>query len=162
MDPNSLTNLDPKLRETYERVMGTSASAKSSAAAANSIPADQNPTEATPLPGTEAMPAPAPGAIPAPEPLDSLPSLGNSAPSPSPTGDVLSAPIAQSPLTSEQPQTVTINQPLPNPTAGNIITKPHGHMGLIRVFYILGAIVFFVIYVFFWMKIFNIKLPFLP
>jgi len=67
---------------------------------------------------------------------------------------VMATPFAQ----EQQPETVTISQPLPNPTAMNQINKPHGHAGLIKIFYILGAVVFFFIYVFFWVKIFNIKL----
>ena len=132
MDPNALSNLDPKLKETYEKVMGTN----------------------TASPAQSAPPTPVDGA---PTPIQE-----------NPNSDGLSAPI-QPPLpdnpaqSSESPQTVTINQPLPNPAAASsdIITKPQGgHGGLIKVFYVLGATVFFVIYIFFWMKIFNISLPF--
>ena len=113
MDPASLSNLDPKLRETYERVMGTTGSA-----------ASQPPVSPDAL------------STPAVDPI-----LANTA-------------------TPDQPQTVTIDQPLPNPAASNIITPPHGHGGLLKVFYVLGGVVFFVIYTIFCMKLLNVSLPF--
>ena len=157
MDPNSLTNLDPKLRETYERVMGTSTPAPTTPLpqAADATPAAT--TDIASKPATDALSTPV-----APDPTNPL-SPAEPMTSATPPSDGLSQPVvAESPLSQEQPQNVTINQPLPDPTAGVIINKPHGHMGLIRVFYILGAIVFFIIYMFFWIKIFNIKIPFLP
>lgn len=157
MDPNSLSNLDPKLRETYERVMGTT----SQPTVPIGQPADKAPDPAsastpsqsatTPSPTPNASPAVSP--MSAPSPIDAAPAVDNISTSATGT-DGLSAPV------NDQPQNVTINQPLPNPAASVILTKPHGHMGLIKVFYVLGATVFFVIYIFFWMKIFNIQLPF--
>ncbi|HSW47998.1 MAG TPA: hypothetical protein VLG67_02855 [Candidatus Saccharimonadales bacterium] len=134
MDPQSLSNLDPKLKETYDRVMGAPSAAPGS----------------SPLPDSSIMPQPsADAAQPAnPTPSASLENTANA------TADSLS------PIPEQQPQTVTINQPLPQSSSSAIVTKPHGHSGLIRIFYILGAIVFFVIYVFFWVKIFNVSLPF--
>jgi hypothetical protein len=161
MDPNTLTNLDPKLRETYERVMGTTtpAPASSPPAAASDLKPSQ--PAATPAPDVSLTPpADSLSASVTPDsksPLSPAPSVDST-----PAADSLSEPvIPESAMSQEQPQNVTINQPLPDPTAGVIINKPHGHMGLIRVFYILGAVVFFVIYIFFWMKIFNIPFPFL-
>lgn len=158
MDPASLANLDPKLKETYERVMGTTAppdpvptqSTTDGAAASDATPTDQKSDSAqSPGPVTPATNTDAPASTPnAPSSTDGL-------------STPVAASLVQNPVSeSDQPQTVTINQPLPNPTPSNIITQPHGHMGLIRIFYILGATVFFVIYVFFWMKIFNFSLPF--
>lgn len=138
MDPSTLSNLDPKLKETYEKVMGTS-----------TVQAGQDQTPPPTADGMQAEAQPAPNTSPA---------------NPNP-GDGLSAPV-QGPLTEdppqmEQPQTVTINQPLPNPMSSNIIApKSSGHGGLLKVFYVLGGTVFFVIYIFFWMKIFNLSLPF--
>lgn len=156
MDPNTLTNLDPKLRETYERVMGTTTPAPAEPPAASDQPSAQIPVPtpaADPLPITASEPAPEQAS---PSPTPSTPTLS------APAADTLSAPLTQPLSTNDQPQNVTINQPLPDPSVSAFVAKPHGHMGLIRVFYILGGIVFFVIYIFFWMKIFNIQLPFLP
>ena len=98
MDPASLSNLDPKLKETYDRVMGA--------------------------------PSPAPGSTPSASPsTDSSQAMSSST---NTTNETLS------PIPAQHPQNVTINQPLPQtPSASAIVTKPHGHSGLIRIFYIL-------------------------
>ncbi len=138
MDPNTLSNLDPKLKETYDRVMGTTSPATANPAAS----ADPASTLSQPVIDTQSKDLSSENTIPA-----NNPSLAPS--------ENISA-LSDEP----HPQTVTLSQPAENPIASNIIAKPHGHMGLIRVFYILGGTVFFVIYIFFWAKIFNIKLPF--
>lgn len=125
MDPTALSNLDPKLKETYDRVMGTP-----------SPTSDSSPTPTTP-------------------PADTTSSTNSELPT-----NELSAPTPTNMGQEPHPETVTISQPLPAAPSSSIVNKPHGHSGLIRVFYILGAMVFFVIYVFFWAKIFNIQLPF--
>jgi hypothetical protein len=85
----------------------------------------------------------------------------NPHPADSPAVEISSTPNQDTAQPQDQePQVVTISQSLPTPTADNQIVQPHGHSGLIKVFYVLGITVFFVIYIFFWMKIFNISLPF--
>lgn len=121
MDPKALSNLDPKLRETYERVMGTT----------------------TPS-----------GSPTAPPPVTSAPNETSPAPK--------SSPLMETPFANEQsPGAVTISQPLPASAPMTPLASKHKHSGLIKVLYILGAIVFFTIYLLFWAKIFNFKLPFL-
>ncbi len=133
MDPTSLSNLDPKLKDTYERVMGTSTPAPADASAPTTPTASQTLADSAPA-------------------ADSSTTENTLSPLPENTSPASAEP---------HPETVTINQPLPpTPAASAIIDKPHGHSGLIVVFYVLGAIVFFVIYIFFWAKIFNIALPF--
>lgn len=123
MDPNSLSNLDPKLRETYERVMGT----------APATPASAGPTPTSPTTApTDAIPA-TPAATP-----------------------VMNTPFA----TEQKPEAVTVSQPLPT-TPLTPLPTPKAHGGLIKVLYILGGIVFFAIYIFFWTRIFGLKLPFI-
>jgi hypothetical protein len=162
MDPSALSNLDPKLRETYEKVMGTN----------TAPPADPQPPQAAD--GQQTTQSPEQNASSATEaPASSTPTQADASASsenatsvnPAPASDGLSEPIQSPPpqdtmQSSEGPQTVTINQPVQNSASTEIITKPQGHMGLIKVFYVLGATVFFVIYIFFWMKIFNLSLPF--
>ena len=141
MDPNTLSSLDPKLRETYEKVMG--------AGAAPVAPED-------PLPvAPAAQPAPVAQLPPAEE---AVPTVAPAAPSP----ELTNMPVADPQLAADQPKVVTITQSMPNPAPELQVTPPttHGHKGLIRIFYVLGTAVFFVIYIFFWMKIFNIQLPF--
>jgi len=120
MDPQALNNLDPKLRETYERVMGTPTE--------TAPPAVFSPE--TPLPTT-----PAETLVPAVE----SPAQSNT------NGGVTG--VFQTPFTN-------------TPTAAMQIPQPHDASPLLRVFYIVGALVFFVVYTIFWMKIFNISLPF--
>ncbi len=149
MDPASLSNLDPKLRETYERVMG----ANGSAAAAPTPPTPPtDSTTATPaVDPASATAATAPKEEDAPQAPVSLDDINKRE----------AAPVQESSPASDQPQTVTINQPLPAQAESNIITPPpHGHGGLLKVFYVLGGAVFFAIYVLFWMKILNVSLPF--
>lgn len=150
MDPNALSSLDPKLRETYERVMGTNSPITSEPG----TPAQTGDNSLTQNPALDANPA-TPGANISPAPA-SVPSETPNAPS---TG--LSTLIPEAPQAiDQQPKVVTISDNLPpNPAIENQIQEPHGHLGLIKVFYVLGTTVFFVIYIFFWMKIFNFNLP---
>lgn len=155
MDPASLSNLDPKLKETYERVMGTSSPANTS-------------TPPPPADGAAGQPPASPEQAADSSPVTPAQSIDTMTSSPQATpadglNATLSTPPAQNSVAdSDQPQTVTINQPTPAQAASSNILpqQPHGHMGLIKIFYVLGATVFFVIYVFFWMKIFNFSLPF--
>ncbi|HUQ85246.1 MAG TPA: hypothetical protein VM077_02880 [Candidatus Limnocylindrales bacterium] len=145
MDPASLSNLDPKLRETYERVMGAT-----------------TPAAGTPPPAPDATTTPSTGEPGVTQTVTTPPAENIPATQPTPDGlsSTMTSSVLENSAPSEQPQTVTINQPLPAGNASGIISQPHGHSGLIKVLYYLGAAVFFVIYVFFWMKIFNISLPF--
>ena len=49
MNPTNLSHLDPKLREAYERVMGTSAPAQSQTPAVSIIPPNPAQTVTTPV-----------------------------------------------------------------------------------------------------------------
>lgn len=119
MDPNALSHLDPKLRETYERVMGASK------------PSD-------------------PPSTPFPAPIDG------------PGRDSATLPDINAQENDLEPltQTVNISQPLESINQIKNAGETHGHKGLMQIFYILGTSVFFIVYVFFWLKIFNIPLPF--
>lgn len=146
MDPNSLSHLDPKLRETYERVMGASKPSPSA--------------PATPIDGPSANSSPQLSSTPTPNdaaPLESNPK------DPSTDAKLQSEPLAPSSSVADpepQPQTVNISQPIDNSHEITQTNEHQGHQGLLKVFYILGTTVFFMVYVFFWLKIFNISLPF--
>lgn len=105
MEQKNPTQLDPKLREVYERVMGTA------------VPPIQKS---------------APSQNPIPKPPGS---------SQSPQTQVFHA--------SPQPKTVTFTN-----------TKSSGSS--LAPAYIIGGLLFFMVYAFLWIKIFNLKLPFLP
>jgi hypothetical protein len=80
-----------------------------------------------------------------------------------PPSEPASAPIT--PYSADQPASAPMavpteqpTQPLPSPAAV-AQTAPHESSALLRVLYILAAVVFFAIYTVFWIKVFN--LPFL-
>lgn len=58
-----------------------------------------------------------------------------------------------------EPQAQVFTQPLPSPAEVSQANAPHEASSLLRVLYIVGAVVFFAIYTVFWIKVFN--LPFL-
>ncbi len=220
MDPKALANLDPKLRETYERVMGASAGGATPSAPADSPakpaggPIDTFSTtppiptpgpvmfDATPSPSTPVaqMPAPVSPAAPVPPVIN-----GNGAdktvnPSPTPPPPVapvqentgpaapvspmpdaaanpLDQPIQPAELASLQPSMTgaAVNnpseglqlskplQPLPSPATVNQPAAPvaaSSQSAVMKTIYFIAAIVFFIVYAVFWLKIFKYPLPF--
>ncbi len=155
MDPKSTANLDPKLRETYERVMGTAQSMQSNGSPSPAAPSDYGtitlagqagaPTpfnqpadaQAAPIPTVEAPPITG-------QPLQDFPQDPNNA------ENLRFQAAIQTPLGGAAPEQTT--QPSPS--------TPHQAPTLLRALYIIGAIVFFVVYTFFWIKVFNLPLPF--
>jgi len=135
MDPSSLSNLDPKLRETYERVMSTSTPTPVQTPADSGLDQSNKQVE--------------------PQPIINNPPIDTQAEA------LNTQSAAQNPYSQEpHPETVTISQNPPTPNTFNQPVKPHAHSSLIKVFYFLGAAVFFLVYIFFWVKILNVKLPF--
>ena len=129
MDSKQLNQLDPKLKETYERVMGTS-----------TVPIQKpfipNPTVVTnPLPIT-------------PQPITQKP-LVQSQPIHQSVQSFQAKPIQAQPT---QPQSMQKSQ-LQNLKKKNKILPALAA---------LGGIIFLIGYAFFWIKFFNLKLPFLP
>lgn len=218
MDPTkSLDHLDPKLKETYARVMGTTTNGSGDATqntspapvadpASLNTPAAGDPGQAqfgatapfasaqneSPNPGTgpmvsnipsdtttmfsppaDAAPA-ADTSAPANSPFFSNPSPAISDPTQPPADSTLSAPVADSssepsptPVTPYSPENLTsggvgpadqYSQPLPSPSSV-AQSAPHQASALLKVLYIVGAVIFFAIYTIFWIKVFN--LPFL-
>lgn len=149
MDPKSLSNLDPKLRETYERVMG-------SASSTQAPPAPAQPSVAPPPtvePVAPATPSPAAPPIPTPSATTVVDSSVGVSPAPE------TPPMGNSPF---QTPVVPINEPapLPSPAAVNQNVEGTGASSLVKILYIAGAIVFFAVYTYFWMRVFNLQLPF--
>lgn len=132
MDPQSANNLDPKLKETYDKVMGTTTAPAAGAA-----------------PGT---PAPQPVAPPAgtPPPQDAAAPAQNAAPS-----------IPQTPYQADNLSfQAAIQTPANNQTPLGAVVPPQQPSSLLRILYIVGGVIFFVVYTFVWVKIFNLPLPF--
>lgn len=185
MDPQKLSQLDPKLRAAYERVMGTAIpQPQATSDVVQATPASPNrgePAQAqTPVPPPAPIPDPTP---PAPQPQPQP----EPKPTPSPTGEPTLEP---QPVPSvPQPQFISTPQPIPSQPASNFIQmnseaatapivptqnfaapapqaqtitlKKKNGMMMPILFGIVGLI-FIVIYTLFWTKIFNFKLPFLP
>lgn len=179
MDPKALASLDPKLRETYEKVMGTSV---------NSTP---TPKTSTFLPGltkpqtqpvqTPPIPAPINSSLPnIPPPANPL-TVPNNSTFPTPPANTqpmttIQAPLETPGLVALQPTPTGIPlptaqespiqlgrriQPLPSPASINKAVAPSSHSSpIIRVLYIVASIVFFAVYTVFWLKILKYPLPF--
>jgi hypothetical protein len=147
MDPKTLSNIDPKLRETYERVMGTTPTSSP----ATPPPA---PVQADAAPQTPHEPPPE-----APTPA----SLFSSSPSTdTPDTSAFGQPAVVTPYnpeTTAQTNEHSMNQPLPSPASVAQAAHTQEATPLLRVLYIVGAVLFFMVYTIFWVKIF--KLPFL-
>jgi hypothetical protein len=135
MDPQKLSQLDPKLQEAYLRVMGTQ------------IPTPQaNPSVQTPVAAPQFQVQQEP--IPAPTPV-SQPIQGMNSEIPVPQTSMpdslrMTPPVAPAP--AFRPQPVAFEK----------------KSGMIPVFFVIVGVVFIVIYALFWTKVFNLKLPFLP
>lgn len=139
MDPQSLNNLDPKLKETYERVMGTTTPPVSPAAPTVT-------TNATPMVDTTTQDSSLKGPI-----------LST---------DISSSPDTSIPTTPYTPDNLrfqaAIQTPLTNPIQQSPVgaAVPKQQSSMVRILFIAGAVVFFIVYTVFWVKIFNLPLPF--
>ncbi len=159
MDPQKLAGLDPKLREAYQRVMGTTIPEPQApitqvqtpaASPFDAIPTNQPQMQPTMPsdPATEPQPAINPQYQPAPMPESAMPTQPSSnfvqmnsevAATPTATSSNFTAPAPET-------QTVVVKKK-------NVITPIlYGFVGLI----------FIAVYTIFWAKILNFKLPFLP
>lgn len=179
MDPKTLAGLDPKLRETYEKVMGAAASAQNPSAPAappsaiisnTPIPPPvmpQNPAESKPADNPTASPVPA---MPAEQKtadvlsssLESNPVLSAQPVQPADMSD-LQPSLSGSPLPASESAAILNKplQPLPSPASVNHqAAQTGGSSGIMKIVYIIAGVVFFIVYAIFWMKIFNFPLPF--
>ena len=132
-----------------------------------------------PLDTTSTFSSPTDTATPAPQSAQDTPPTSSffSNPSPAPTdpSQVINEPPPAAPVEpSTEPATVTpyipesvgndqgateqYTEPLPSPAAVNQ-AAPHETSALLKVLYIVGAVIFFAVYTIFWIKVFN--LPFL-
>lgn len=163
MDPKT-ANLDPKLQAAYDRVMGTA------------MPQTGAPAPQTTQTNTPATP-------PAPEMPQSVASSIPSVPGPEAAGQ--SAPVAAPTPAAPQPAQTPMT-PMDMPNAKPEIAKapqpaaPEVHSVSSSGFVaqalgsekkkslvstpilFLAAVVFFLIYAMFWMRFFNVAIPFLP
>lgn len=137
MDPKNSPSLDPKLKEIYDRVMGTN------------VAPGQSPNKSV--------------SPPPPPPPPRLPNQPLEAPRQAvqPSQMVSSASYAQkSPLSSQTVHINSQNNYVPGKNEEKKEEKKSSNLIPILLFF--GGIIFFAAYAYFWMKILNVKLPFLP
>jgi|SRR6185369_1064739 len=138
MDPKAVSNLDPKLKETYDRVMGTA---------------------------TPGAPAGAPAPTPPPSPMApvnaDITQAQSGAATPAPTTDAQQATPSQAFNADNLRFQAAIQAPAGSvPVGGTVAKVPGQTSSLLRILYIIAAIVFFIVYTFVWIKVFNLPLPF--
>lgn len=130
MDQKQLSQLDPKLRETYERVMGINA-----------------PQNIPPKPEAPLLPS-------QPEPN-----------TPPPPQNPQSPPIPNTPNTSRVTSAFVAGETKisnPPPTETKPAEMKRSERKISPVVVVLGIAVFFIIYTFVWIKVFDLKIPLLP
>jgi hypothetical protein len=135
MDPQKLSQLDPKLREAYLRVMGTEVptpQATPSVQTPAAVPQFQAQESSRPfVPTAQTIPGFGQGSSEIPVPQTSMP-----------TGLRMTSPTGPAP--AFRPQPVALKS------------------GFMPVLFAIVGVVFIVIYALFWTRVFNLKLPFLP
>jgi hypothetical protein len=131
MDPNkSISGLDPKLQETYNRIMSAAT------------------PPAAPAPGAVA------GQVTPPVNATAAPAVDQASAIPQPTG----TPVQPQPSVNPYAQAAAATPVTTAPTI-DLPTNKAPSTSLIRALYIGGAVVFFIAYTIFWIKIFNLPVP---
>lgn len=132
MDPKNIPpNLDPKLKEVYERVMGT------------------------PVGGTNPQPASQPPLPPQTQPSWAPPLPPPPSPIPPPPPPQTSAPQQSRPFP-------VVNLPAAAPKQETAVSVPQKKSHLTTIIFAIVGLVFFAVYALFWMRFFNLPVPFLP
>ena len=170
MDPQKLSQLDPKLRDAYQRVMGTV------------IPNPQTPAQTqTPAPPTP-NPTPQPQSQPEPQPAPLVPEpIAEPQPSINPQQEAIptpesipaqsssnfvqmnsEVPVAPSPAAASTPNFTAPAKPDLAPIQTQTIVIKKKNNILMTALIGIAVLIFIAVYSLFWTKIFNFKLPFLP
>jgi hypothetical protein len=154
MDPKAVNNLDPKLKETYDRVMGTA----SPQPAANVTPIPIAPAPGIPPLNANAAPLMDNG-------VQNVSAKGPIIPTDMPTPvDSSASTIPTTPYTPDNLRfQAAIQSPMgaPAQAVAGAPMVPQQPSSMLRILYIVGSVVFFIVYTFFWVKIFNLPIPFL-
>lgn len=178
MDPQKLSQLDPKLRDAYQRVMGTVIPEPQVKSDLTQAPPPSPTSIPDPTPQPQPQPEPEPASIPTPQPKPIPTPVAEPEPffkpqpvsEPSPAINPQSEPPPASNfvrMNSEIPAAAPSaptpppiqNFAAPAPQAQTIALKKKSGMMMPVLFGIVG-LVFIAIYTLFWTKIFNFKLPF--
>lgn len=188
MDPQKLSQLDPKLREAYQRVMKTSVSQQQAPSMQSQTPPPPAKSDLAP-PTFDVAPA-ASDAASSNEPVSSIPDPTPQVPLSEPTHPPFDSsefkspylaqpqPFAESPTPVTEPQIISANTSRPQePLQQNSFDRMHSQVASTpqvkeipmkkkKPFMplLIGVVVLILIlaYTFFWTTVFNFKLPFLP
>ena len=119
MDPQKLSQLDPKLRDAYQRVMGTPLPQVQPASPRGEPVQAQTPLMPTPPTPTPSIPDPTPAPQPAPQPEPTPPPAGGPTPTIEEPGAPPQPPEYQPPVpeptTPEPPPAIPAPEPAPTP-----------------------------------------------
>lgn len=156
MDPKQTAQLDPKLKEAYDRVMGTPTNLTTDPS--------QVPTQTT----ASAPATTSPATLPTPEltqPVTNTIPVPATSTTPDPTTSVATTSAAPTPPPVVMPhstETVKIGGDGPAPATPVVAqAAPQKKKGIPPLLIVVGAIVFLIVYSLFWVKFLNIPIPFL-
>jgi len=139
MDPKTSSQLDPKLQEAYDRVMGV---------ATNGKPISS--------PVTPSIPTPTPTSIP---PAQVIPSPATTLAS--------NGPVSPTPIQPTQTTQTTQNSTMPTEDIKSdtkshaFVAKGNSGMKVSPVILAVGGVAFLLIYTVIWIKVFNLSVPFI-
>lgn len=159
MDQTQLSGLDPKLKEAYDRVMGTATAASSATPSPDPVPATPTVNPAVVAPPTEQQTSePVVATEEASHPLIAEVSEPTLSPAVEPTPAppvVQPAPTANAMFSGGIPQTIGNDTQMQAYLADEVAGAKQS-LKLIQLLYIGGAILFFVVYALFWMRFFQV------
>jgi hypothetical protein len=145
MNPKTVNDLDPKLKETYERVMGTSLGGNPA-----TPPAPTMETQPAPQPEPELQPQLEPESQPAGQSP-----LGGAQPetpaAPSPVKDSTVSQVFRADESNKSTETATVNPPSKNEATAKV-SKNKSLLIIIAV----GAVVFLAVYAVLWAKLLGL------
>lgn len=131
MDPKKPADLDPKLKEIYDRVMGTNVPQQASVPQSPPTAGNEPPLQSIEQPVQQT-------AAPIPQPVDATGAITSTHP------EQIKQEIVKIDSKSEENKTTKQNK-----------------SQVLPVFFAIGGIIFFVSYIIFWFKYFNVPIPFL-
>lgn len=143
MDPNKIGQLDPKLKEAYERVMKTTVTPP--------VSQSQAPMQSAQTMASSVPPAP----ISAPPHIPPTPDAVSAEPQPAPS------PLPPSPTITGTPAPAESKSSSFSAYKTGTL-KAHKAGSVPKVLWIVLAIVFFIAYTLLWTRVLGVSLPFLP
>lgn len=167
MDPQKASQLDPKLQEAYDRVMGVATNLAQPTT--NTTPTDPATTIAQATPGASTSPTDSPqvqvDTTTTPIPLQpdpaNMPQMPNI--------DPLPAQNPTDPLTTTPEPTTSTSSPAMTTVENTATVKTHAFVAkgegkgvkISPVIWVIGGVAFLLVYTVVWIKVFNLPVPFI-